>query len=277
MRVIVSLWVRNLKTFARNRVQLIFTLIAPFFFMYIFSSIFSLQSDNPMSYMLAGIIIVNAFGTALALSSSTITDIVSGFMKEVLVSPVKRSHIAVGQLLAAATIAVAQSVPVMILGWFLGLRYTNVFTPLFALVAIIAIGFVFGGLGLFLASVVKNAQTYQVVGMVVQMPMMFLCGAYVPLAILPAALQKIAYFNPLTYTIAFFRAVILEKMGLPKGEMVAEGIAFEIGGFTITPLISMFIVIAFGALFLTLSAIVFTRVDFSRINRTKLNDADIFS
>ena len=58
---------------------------------------------------------------------------------------------------------------------------------------------------------------------------------------------------------------------------MAEQLAFKIGSFVITPVISMVIVIIFGLIFLLLSAYVFSRVDFSRINRSKSKEADIFS
>lgn len=278
MRVIGALWYRNLKTFARNKVQLVFTIAFPFFFLYIFSAIFANEYiDNPVNYMLAGIVITGVFQTALTISASTVTDIVSGFMKEVLVSPVRRIQIAVGQLLAAASIAAAQGVLILFVGWFIGLKFTSVLTPLAATAVMMAVGMVFGGFGLFIAALVKNAQTYQVIEMAINTPLTFLCGAYIPLSLLPGALQTVAYFNPLTYATAFFRAVILEKMDMPVEQLINEGLAFKIGNFVITPLFSMFIVLAFGALFLVLSTIVFSRVDFSRINRTRLSDADIWS
>jgi len=118
----------------------------------------------------------------------------------------------------------------------------------------IVVGLVFSGLGLFLAALVKNSQTFQIVITAITMPLTFLCGAYIPLSMLPKALQYVAYLNPMTYTTAF-----------------------KIGNFVITPPISMAIVIIFGIVFLLLSTFVFSKVDFSRINRSKSKDADIWS
>lgn len=278
MRIVLALWRRNIITFLRNKVQLVFTLAFPFFFLYVFSAIFKNEYiDNPINYMLAGIIITGVFQTALSIASSTITDIVSGFMKEVLVSPVRRVQIAAGQILSAATIATVSSVMVLIVGFFIGLRFSSVWTPIAVLGIMLVVGIVFSGFGLFIATLVKNAQTYQIIEMAVTMPMTFLCGAYIPLSLLPKALQYVAYFNPMTYTTAFFRAVILEKMTLTPEEMVLEQLAFKIGGFIVTPLMSFFITLAFGVLFLLLSTMIFTKVDFSRINRSKPNESDVWS
>ena len=278
MNIIVALWFRNIKIFARNRVQLVFTIIMPFFFLFVFSSVFKNENiENPVNYMLAGIVITTVFQTSLTIATSTIEDIVSGFMKEVLVSPVKRIQIAAGQLLSAATIATLQGIIILFIGYFIGLKFTSWITP-FAVIGVMAVvGLVFSGLGLFLAALVKNSQTFQVVITAITMPLTFLCGAYIPLSMLPKILQYVAYLNPMTYTTAFFRTIILEKTSLTTDQLVAEQLAFKIGSFVITPPISMVIVIIFGLIFLFLSTYVFSKVDFSRINRSKSKEGDIWS
>jgi len=278
MDIIVALWFRNIKIFARNRVQLIFTIIMPFFFLFVFSSVFKNQNiENPVNYMLAGIVITTVFQTSLTVATSTIEDIVSGFMKEVLVSPVKRIQIAAGQLLSAATIATMQGIIILFIGYFIGLKFTSWITPFEVIVVMIVVGLVFSGLGLYIATLVKNSQTFQVVITAITMPLTFLCGAYIPLSMLPKVLQYIAYLNPMTYTTAFFRTIILEKTSLTTDQLVAQQLAFKIGNFAITPPISMVIVLIFGLVFLLLSTYVFSRVDFSRINRSKSKEGDIFS
>lgn len=278
MNIIIALWFRNIKIFVRNRVQLIFTIIMPFFFLYVFSAIFKDDNiQNPVNYMLAGIVITTVFQTSLTIATSTIEDIVSGFMKEVLVSPVKRIQIAAGQLLSAATIATLQGVIILFIGYFIGLKFTSWTTPFAVIGVMIVVGLVFSGLGLFLAALVKNSQTFQIVVTAITMPLTFLCGAYIPLSLLPKILQYVAYLNPMTYTTAFFRTIILEKTTLTTDQLIAEQLAFKIGGFVITPPISMLIVIIFGLIFLLLSTFVFSKVDFSRINRSKSKEGDIWS
>jgi ABC-2 type transport system permease protein len=278
MNIIGALWFRNIKIFVRNRVQLVFTIIMPFFFLFVFSSVFKIENiENPVNYMLAGIVITTVFQTSLTIATSTIDDIVSGFMKEVLVSPVKRSQIAAGQLLSAATIATLQGIIILFIGYFIGLKFTSWITPFAVIGVMIMVGLVFSGLGLYLAALVKNSQTFQVVVTAITMPLTFLCGAYIPLSMLPNILQYIAYLNPMTYTTAFFRTIILEKTSLTTDQLIAEQLAFKIGDFIITPPISMVIVIIFGVIFLLLSTYVFSKVDFSRINRSKNKEEDIWS
>ena len=276
MRIVFALWLRNIKLFVRNRVQLILILVMPFFYLYLLSTIFkNAYISNSINYVLAGIVIIVVFHTSLNIATSTIEDIVSGYMKEVLVSPVKRIQIAAGQILSSTTVATIQGVLILIVGYFIGLKYTSVLTPIAVIASMIFVGLVFSSFGLFLAASVKNSQTFQIISMAVTTPITFLCGVYVPLSLLPNGLQYIALINPMTYAAAFFRSLTLEKMSLPTDELIAEQLAFNVGGFVITPQISFIIILIFGILFLILSSAVFTKVDFSVMNRTGVQK-DIF-
>lgn len=225
--------------------------------------------SNPINYVLAGIVIIVVFQTSLNIATSTIDDIVSGYMKEVLVSPVKRIQIAAGQILASTTIATFQGILILLVGYFIGMRYTSILTPIVTVLFMIFVGIVFSAFGLFLATSVKNSTTYQIVSVAVTTPITFLCGVYVPLSLLPNGLQFLAIFNPMTHAASLFRAISLEKMSLSNEELIAEQLAFEINHFVITPQISIIIVIGFGLLFLLLSTVAFSKVDFSRMNREK--------
>lgn len=271
MRTITALWLRNIRGFVRDRVKLITSIIIPFFFLYIFKSVFKTdQVEDPTAFLLAGIIVATVFQTSLNIATSTIDDTVSGYMKEILVSPTSRFKVALGQILSAATIASTQGILILIIGFFTGLSFDHWYTVIFVLLTLMLVGLVFSGLGLFLASMVKSSSTFQVVQQAIVLPFTFLSGAYIPLAFLPDALRFIAYFNPMTYTTAFFRTIMLEKGGLTQTEWVELGLAFELNGFVVTPWMSGLIITAFGALFLFLATNSFIRADFNKISRNPL-------
>ena len=136
------------------------------------------------------------------------------------------------------------------------------------LVSMIFIGIVFSGVGLFLATKVRNGQTFQIVKTAVTMPLTFLSGAYIPLSMLPDSLRFAAYLNPMTYATAFFRMIVLEKADLPVPELIKEGLVVEINGFAITPFMTFAVILFIGLIFLLLSTISFVKTDFSRMNRS---------
>lgn len=269
MSTVLTLWKRGLKAFVRNKTGLIFSLIFPFFFVYVFGAIFKNDYiDNPIAYMLAGVIITTVFEGALNLASTTVDDMVSGFMKEVLVSPAKRLAVAIGQLLSAATVSTLQGVLILLIGLFIGIKFTVWTTPIYIIAAMISVGLVFSGVGLFMATKVRSGQTFQIIKTAVTMPLTFVSGAYIPLSLLPDLLKYIAYVNPMTYATAFFRMIVLEKTDLPLEALVNEGLAIDINGFVVTPFLSFVIFILIGVLFLVLSTRSFIKTDFSRLNRS---------
>ena len=273
MNTLFALWKRGLKAFIRNRTGLIFSLIFPFFFVYVFGAIFKNDFiDNPIAYMLSGVIITTVFESSLNLASATVDDMVSGFMKEVLVSPARRIAVAMGQLLSAATVATVQGILILIIGLFVGIKFTTWTTPIYILFAMICVGIAFSGVGLFLATIVRSGQTFQIVKTAITMPLTFVSGAYIPISMLPNALKYVAYINPMTYATAFFRMIVLEKTNLSTAELVKEGLAIDINGFIVTPFMSLAIIVAIGILFLILSTNSFVKTDFSRVNRSS-NDA----
>jgi len=280
MQTVWALCVRNLKDFVRNKPRLIFSLIFPFFFIYVFGSIFeNFAADmpigiTPIAYMLAGIAIAQVFDVTLRISSSTIDDMSSGFMKEVLVSPVSRLSVAGGQFLSGALIGTINGLFILLGGVFLGFRISDPMTVVYMIAAMIFVGFVFSGFGLFVATNTKNTQTFQVVSMVLTMPMTFLSGAYIPVMSLPPALQIVARFNPLTYAVMLFRAISLEVTDLPAEVLVQADIAIRIGDFIVTPFVSAMALLGFGVLFLFLSTLTFAKTDFSKMSRSAGDSVD---
>lgn len=269
MHTVIALWKRGLKAFIRNKTGLIFSLVFPFFFVYVFGAIFKNDFiDNPIAYMLSGVIITTVFEGALNLASTTVDDMVSGFMKEVLVSPAKRISVAIGQLLSAATVSTLQGLLILVIGMFTGIKFTTWITPLWVLLAMICVGLVFSGVGLFMATLVRNGQTFQIIKTAITMPLTFLSGAYIPIDMLPDALKVVSYFNPMTYATAFFRMIVLEKTNLTNAELVKEGLAININGFVVVPALSFVIIMAIGVIFLILATRSFVKTDFSRLNRS---------
>lgn len=66
MNTIFALWKRGMKAFIRNKTGLIFSLVFPFFFVYVFGAIFKNDAiENPTAYMLSGVIITTVFESSL--------------------------------------------------------------------------------------------------------------------------------------------------------------------------------------------------------------------
>jgi ABC-2 type transport system permease protein len=267
MRAIQAILLRNLIKLFRDKTRFFFTLFMSGLLLFTFS--FVMKSavaglDHPMNYLISGIVIMMVFQSALNNSMNILEDISSGFMKEILVAPIARWQIAVGQVLSSTVIAVLQGILVLVLGFFLGLRL-DPFHFLLMTGLMLLVGMTFSSLGLFLAAIAKESTTFQVLITVVTMPLTFLSGAYIPTTVLPSVLRPVVYLNPLTYATSMFRYAALHMESMTTTELVKTGVAFDIHGFVIRPEHGALITLAIGVVFFALCVRQFRKADFSRV------------
>jgi len=268
IRPVKAIVYRNLLKFVRDRTRMFLSLFMSGILLFVFSYVTRSAVaglEHPMNYLISGIVIMTVFQTSLNSSMGILEDISSGFMKEILVSPIKRWQIAVGQVLSSTIISFLQGSIILVAGLFLGLRLD----PLHGLLALGLMGIsglTFGAVGLYLASLTKDSSNFQMLVTLLSFPLTFLSGAYIPVTMLPGILQPIVRLNPLTYATAAFRSVMLQMESLPTAALVKAGIAIPFGGgFVVTPLASAFVVLAMGAVFLFLCVRRFSRADFSSV------------
>ena len=220
--------------------------------------------DHPMNYLISGIIIMTVFQSALSNSMNILEDITSGVMKEILVAPITRWQIAIGHVLSATVVSVIQGLIIVIIGMFMGLTLS--FWSAIAMVGLmLLVGLTFSTLGLYLATLSKESSNFQLLIAIVSFPLTFLSGAYIPTMALPKILLPFVYLNPLTYTTAAFRFITLHMEGTPVSALVKAGVAFDINGFIITPLLSFLFIGVLCVVFFVLCVNRFNSADFSRV------------
>jgi ABC-2 type transport system permease protein len=252
----------------RDRVRLIANLIMSLFFLFIFSFIMKSSMAGlvaqPMNYLVSGVIIMTVFQSALNNSMDILNDISSGFMKEILVAPISRWQISIGQMLSSSVIAVTQGLLMLVVGLFMGLSLDVLhFVEIVGVMAIAAV--TFGSLGLFLATAAKSSVRFQMIITIIMLPLTFLSGAMIPTTVMPAFLRPIVYINPLTYITSAFRYVAMQMEHMGAADLVKVGVAFKVGSFTIMPPLGLVFIAAMGLVFLALCVWKFNRADFSTV------------
>lgn len=267
MNPITAIVQRNLLNYVRSRGRVLGSLFMSMFMLVMFSFLMKSSMgglDAPMPYLISGVIIMSVFQVSVNNSSDILSDISSGYMKEVLVAPIARTQISMGHIMSGAVIATLQGVVTMICGIVLGLR-VNVLQILLLAAVMLVSAMAFSAIGLFLATVSRNSPAFQTISSMIMMPLTFVSGAYIPTTIIPGFLLPIVYLNPLTYTTSIFRYIALGAHTLTTEELAEQGMAFSIGGFVITPLMGLAITILIGAFFFALCVHKFNRADFSTI------------
>jgi len=145
--------------------------------------------------------------TAVFSAVSIVWDREFGFLREILIAPVRRSSIILGKALGGATVATLQGVIMLALAGFVHVPYNPLL--LLTLVGEMALtAFMITALGLMLASRITEVQSFQVVIQFFVMPMFFLSGAMFPLSGLPGWLTWLTKVDPLSYAVDPMRRAV---------------------------------------------------------------------
>lgn len=271
MNPIIAIIQRNVLNYVRNKGRMIGSIVMALFMLVMFSFLMKPSMSNfgqPTNYLIAGIIIMLIFQTSINNSSDILSDIANGYMKEVMVAPITRSQIAIGNIVSGAIIAVLQGILTTIVSIFIGLNL-NVLQCLLMIAVMMISAMTFSAIGLFLATISRNSPSFQTISSMVMMPLTFVSGAYIPTTIMPKFLLPIVYLNPLTYVTSIFRYISLGAYNMSMEKLVNEGIAFNINGFIITPLMGLIFTILIGIFFFTICVFKFNKADFSTVKIAK--------
>jgi ABC-2 type transport system permease protein len=194
-----------------------------------------------IEFMTPGVIILTAIFTSIFGGVNTLWDRRYGFMNKALTSPISRSSIALGKMLAISLIAALQASLIIGIAFAIGVSFPNfiVIVPIMAIVILFSLGF--SGISVMVAATAKSQETFWGIINFLGMPLFMISPALFPLELLPDWLAVAAKLNPVTYTILLIR-------GLMTG--VTEGVspALSIG------VISVFVLVMVG-----LASYVFTR------------------
>jgi len=195
-----------------------------------------------IEFMTPGVIVLTAIFTSIFGGVNTLWDRRYGFMNKALTSPISRSSIALGKMIAISLISALQSSLIIGIALIIGVNFSNIFLiiPIMAIVILFSLGF--SGISVMVAASAKSQETFWGVINFLGMPLFMLSPALFPLELLPEWLATIARFNPVTYTVILVR-------GMMTG--VTEG---GIDAFMSIGIIGAFVVVMIG-----LASYVFTR------------------
>ncbi|MPM63977.1 Inner membrane transport permease YadH [bioreactor metagenome] len=214
IEVIYILWLRQLKHYWRSKSRLLGSLGQPLLFLVTFGFGFGPMyarasgGENYMDFLAPGIVSMSILFTAIFSGLEVIWDRQFGFLKETLVAPISRTEIMVGKTLGGATIAMIQGLIVFCITYLLGFRVPGLGSLGIGLIFMFLIAIFFTGLGLAIASKMKDMHGFQLIMNFLIMPIFFLSGALFPLENLPAAIYFISRIDPLTYGVDGMRGAL---------------------------------------------------------------------
>jgi ABC-2 type transport system permease protein len=204
VNIIYALWLRELKRFARSRVQIVVSLGQPMIYFLALghglSPVFSKSNAGDYLQIVgSGVIAMAVLFAAMSSGEQLIWDREFGYLKAMLVAPVSRVQIVVGRTCGVATAAVAQGILAGAGCMLAGLRIVSLAAIPLALVLLSLIAMIFTALSITIASSFTRMQTFGIVMQLLLMPIFLLSGALFPLDGLPRFLALATRVDPLTY------------------------------------------------------------------------------
>ncbi|MDG6925331.1 MAG: ABC transporter permease [Nitrososphaerota archaeon] len=240
------LFVRSLKKLFRNPILLFFSLFQPIIFLVLFTQLFHSLNLLPgfppgvsyLEYASAGILLQNAFSSALQSGTSIVEDLNSGFLQKMLVTQVSRPAILLGRLTTDAFRVTVQSAIILCLAYVLGFRIqTGVLGLLLILFIVAFFGLAWSGISLALGLRTKSAETVFGIGAFLTFPLLFMSTALVPVGFMPTWMQSVSNVNPISYAVNAVRDLSLPNYFSWSAEVSAlafiAGIAVVTMGITL--------------------------------------------
>ncbi|MBN2260679.1 MAG: ABC transporter permease [Clostridiales bacterium] len=212
------LFVRYLKKLIRNPILLFFSLVQPIIFLVLFTQLFERFANVPgfpaESYLIfatPGILLQNAFGSALQSGNSIVSDMDTGYLQKMLVTPVSRYAILLGRLTSDAFRVLIQSTIIMVLAFLMGaVPVTGILGMLLMLFTIAFFGLAWSGISLAIGLKTRSSETVFAFGSFLTFPLLFMSTALTPLDFMPDWIQTVSKLNPISYTVDAVRVLMID-------------------------------------------------------------------
>jgi ABC-2 type transport system permease protein len=219
LRAIKIVWKRELIRYFSDRLRIVTALVQPLLFLFVLGAgleQISAASTDGVAYktiIYPGILAISVLFTAMFSAATIVWDREYGFLREMMVAPVRRSSIVIGKCLGGATVAGIQGVIVLCLAGAVDVPYHPVML-LELLILQLLLAFAITAFGVMIAIRIKQMQSFMGITQMVMTPMMFISGALFPVASLPLWLAVLNRFDPLTYAVDPMRRIVFQNLNL---------------------------------------------------------------
>lgn len=263
VRAMKIVWRRELIRFVNDRMRIVTSLIQPLLFLFVLGS--GLQTLSAASthgvdlktFIYPGILCISVMFTAMFSAASIVWDREFGFLREMMVAPIRRSSIVIGKCLGGATVASFQGVIVLALAGLVHVPYDPLLIlGIFALQLLLA--FTITAFGVMVAIRIKQMQSFMGVMQMIVMPMFFLSGALYPVAGLPQWLAVLNRIDPLTYAVDPMRRLVFNHLDISAAAKARLDPGVTWWGWHLPAVFEAAVVVALGLVMLAIAIWEFT-------------------
>jgi ABC-2 type transport system permease protein len=266
LRGVKVVWCRELLRFGQDRVRIAAFLVQPLLFLFVLGTGLSSLTDastggvDLRTFMFPGVLATSVLFTAMFSAMSVVWDREFGFLREMLVAPVRRGSIIVGKALGGATVATLQSLIILALAGFVDVPYNPVM--IVKLIGeLFLLAFALCAIGLLLAARVQQMQTMMGLMQMLVLPLSFLSGALYPISNLPTWLETLTLINPVTYAVHAVRTTVFDYLDAPAAALQQLNPPIEWFGWTVPMAVQLAIPVVIGIVMLAIATAEFNRTE----------------
>jgi ABC-2 type transport system permease protein len=266
LRAIKVVWKRELIRFGRDRLRILTSLMQPFLFLFVLGTGLSRLASagthgvNLRTFVYPGVLCMAVMFTAMFSAASLVWDREFGFLREMMVAPVRRSSLVLGKCLGGATVASFQGVIVLCLAGLVGVPYAaSLIAVIFGLQLLLA--FAITAFGVMVAARINQMQSFMALMQMAILPMYFLSGALFPVSGLPQWLTILNRIDPLTYAVDPMRRAVFSHLNISSAARQALDPGVTWWGWHVPGLIEAAVVALLGLLMLGIAIAQFSRAE----------------
>ncbi len=223
MRMLIR---RNLYLYFRDRSSVFFSLLSVFIALGIYFLFLAANMERSMegiagltylldSWFLAGALAIMSVTITLGSYGTMVEDETYHIQKDFLVSPMKRSTIALSYVFSSCIIGLIMSFIVLVLGEICIVMRGGELLPLSSFLKIIGLLVISvissSAVMFFLAGFLHSNSSYSGASTVVGTLIGFLAGMYMPIGSLPLGVQSFVRIIPTAHASALFRQILMEQ------------------------------------------------------------------
>jgi ABC-2 type transport system permease protein len=155
--------------------------------------------------------------TGISRAPALVLDVQDGYLNRLLMTPIRRLSILLGHMVADITVAVALTLPILVIGFTIGVRFETGVLGFLVFVGLAALwSLAFAGFGYAIALKTGNPAAVNS-AFLLFFPFLFLTSSYVPRSELSGWLDTVAGLNPVTYLLEALRSLV--SVGWEWGEL----------------------------------------------------------
>jgi ABC-2 type transport system permease protein len=244
-------WRRELIRFVNDRMRIVTALVQPLLFLFVLGSGLQRLSSagthgvDLKTFIYPGVLCITVMFTAMFSAASIVWDREFGFLREMMVAPIRRSSIVIGKALGGATVAGFQGVILICLAGTVHVPYDPLLIlGVFGIQLLLA--FSITAFGLMVAVRIKQMQSFMGVMQMIVMPMFFISGALFPVQGLPGWLSVLNRIDPLTYAVDPMRRLVFSHLDISAAARRALDPGLTWWGWRVPALLEVAMVFALG-------------------------------